>query len=61
MDKVHELIGRFLVKYAPQLVVQYLRIRYRREIRMAIAVGAAVVVAGGYAVATRKSSELAQR
>jgi hypothetical protein len=59
MDKVHELIGRFLVKYAPQLVVQYVRIRYRREIRIAIAVGVLFVVAGGYVVATREPPESA--
>jgi hypothetical protein len=59
MDKVHELIGRSLVKYAPQLVVQYLRIRYRREIRIAIAVGVLFVVAGGYVVATREPPESA--
>ena len=59
MDKIHELIGRFLVKYAPQLVVQYVRIRYRREIRIAIAAGVLFVVAGGYAVATREPSESA--
>jgi hypothetical protein len=59
MDKVHELIGRFLVKYAPQLVVQYVRIRYRREIRIAIAAGVLFVAAGGYVVATRKPSESA--
>jgi hypothetical protein len=57
MDKIHELIGRFLVKYAPQLVVQYVRIRYRREIRIAIAAGVLFVAAGGYVVATREPPE----
>jgi len=59
MDKVHELIGRFLVKYAPQLVMQYVRIRYRREIRIAIAAGVLFIAAGGYVVATREPSESA--
>jgi hypothetical protein len=59
MDKVHELIGRFLVKYAPQLVVQYVRIRYRREIRIAIAARVLFIAAGGYVVATRGPSESA--
>jgi hypothetical protein len=39
--------------------VQYVRIRYRREIRIAIAAGVLFIAAGGYVVATREPSESA--
>jgi hypothetical protein len=45
----YELIGR--------LVVRFLRIRYRRQIRVALALGIAATVAAGYVALTRVPPE----
>lgn len=49
MSAVYELIGR--------LVVRFVRVRYRRELRIAAAVGVAATLAAGYAIATREPPE----
>jgi hypothetical protein len=46
---IYELIGR--------LVVRFIRTRYRRQIRIAAAVGIATVAAAGYVVMTREPPE----
>jgi hypothetical protein len=46
---VYELIGR--------LVVRFIRVRYRRQIRIAAAVGIAMAAAAGYVVLTREPPE----
>jgi hypothetical protein len=49
MAVIYELIGR--------LVVRFIRVRYRRQIRMALGIGVAGVAAGAYLVATRQPPE----
>jgi hypothetical protein len=49
MSTVYELIGR--------AVVRFVRVRYRRQLRIAAAVGAAAALAAGYAAATREPPE----
>jgi hypothetical protein len=46
---IYELIGR--------LVVRLIRARYRRQIRIALGVVAAAIVAGGFLAATREPPE----
>jgi hypothetical protein len=46
---IYELIGR--------LVVRFVRVRYRRQLRIAAAVGVAAVLASGYVAATREPPE----
>jgi hypothetical protein len=47
--EIYELIGR--------LVVRFVRVRYRRQLRIAAAVGIASVLAGGYLIASREPPE----
>jgi len=49
MSPVYELIGR--------LVVRFLRVRYRRQIRIALGIGAAAALAAGYVAMTRQPPE----
>ena len=49
MAAIYELIGR--------LVVRFVRVRYRRQIRIALGVGVAAILAGGYLAATRQPPE----
>ena len=49
MATIYELIGR--------MVVRFVRVRYRRQIRVALGVGIAGVVAGAYLAATREPPE----
>ena len=49
MAAVYELIGR--------LVVRFIRVRYRRQIRIALVAGVAAALAGGYLAATRQPPE----
>jgi hypothetical protein len=49
MTGIYELIGRLWVRYA--------LFRYRRQIRVALGVGIAAIVAGGYLAATRQPPE----
>jgi hypothetical protein len=49
MAAVYELIGR--------LVVRYIRVRYRRQLRIALGVAVAAIAAGGYLAATREPPE----
>jgi hypothetical protein len=46
---IYELIGR--------LVVRFVRVRYRRQIRIALGIGVAGIVAGVYLAATRDPPE----
>jgi len=49
MSTVYELIGR--------AVVRFVRVRYRRQLRIAAAVGAGAAFAAGYAAARREPPE----
>ena len=49
MAAIYELIGR--------LVVRFVRVRYRRQIRIALGVGVAGIAAGAYLAATREPPE----
>ena len=49
MISIYELIGR--------LVVRAVRMRYRRQIRIALGIGVAAIVAGAYLAATREPPE----
>ena len=49
MTSIYELIGR--------LVVRAVRMRYRRQIRIALGIGVAGLVAGAYLAATREPPE----
>ena len=49
MAAIYELIGR--------LVVRFIRVRYRRQIRIALVGGVAAVLAGGFLAATRQPPE----
>jgi hypothetical protein len=49
MTSIYELIGR--------LVVGAVRMRYRRQIRIALGIGVAGIVAGAYLAATREPPE----
>ncbi len=49
MATIYELIGR--------LVVRSIRVHYGRQIRVALGVGVAAVLAGGYLAATRQPPE----
>jgi hypothetical protein len=49
MATIYELIGR--------LVVRFVRTRYRRQIRIALGIGAAGIMAGAYLAATRQPPE----
>jgi len=49
MGVIYELIGR--------LVVRSVRIRYRRQLRIAFGIGVAGIVAGVYLAATREPPE----
>ena len=49
MAAIYELIGR--------LYLRFIRIRYRRQIRIALGIGIAGVVAGAYLAATREPPE----
>jgi hypothetical protein len=48
-EAIYEAIGR--------LVVRYVRARYRRQIRVALALCVGAIVAGGYLAATREPPE----
>jgi hypothetical protein len=49
MTSIYDLIGR--------LVVRAIRMRYRRQIRIALGIGVAGIVAGAYLAATREPPE----
>jgi hypothetical protein len=49
MTSIYELIGR--------LVVRAVTMRYRRQIRIALGIGVAGIVAGAYLAATREPPE----
>ena len=49
MAAIYELIGR--------LVVRFVRVRYRRQIRIALGIGVAGIAAGAYLAATREPPE----
>jgi hypothetical protein len=49
MSVIYELIGR--------LVVRFVRVRYRRQIRIALGIGLAGAIAAGYAAMTREPPE----
>jgi hypothetical protein len=49
MAPVYELIGRFYVRFV--------RVRYRRQIRIAAALGVVAVAAAGYVAMTREPPE----
>jgi hypothetical protein len=49
MSVIYELIGR--------LVVRFVRVRYRRQIRIAMGVGLAAAIAAGYVAMTREPPE----
>jgi hypothetical protein len=49
MATIYQLIGR--------MVVRFVRVRYRRQIRVALGIGIAGVVAGAYLAATRQPPE----
>jgi hypothetical protein len=49
MAAIYELIGR--------LVVRFVRVRYRRQIRIALGIGIAGLAAGAYLAATREPPE----
>jgi hypothetical protein len=49
MTSIYELIGR--------LVFRAVRMRYRRQIRIALGIGVAGIVAGAYLAATREPPE----
>jgi hypothetical protein len=49
MPTLYKLIGR--------LVVKAIQVRYRRQIRIALGIGAAGIVAGVYLAATREPPE----
>ena len=49
MTSIYDLIGR--------LVVRAVRMRYRRQIRIALGIGVAGIVAGAYLAATRQPPE----
>ncbi len=49
MAAIYELIGR--------LVVRFIRVRYRRQIRIAVGIGVAGVLASAYLAATREPPE----
>jgi len=49
MAAIYELIGR--------LVVRFIRVRYRRQIRIAVGIGVAGVLAAAYLAATREPPE----
>ena len=49
MAAIYELIGR--------LWLRYVRVRYRRQIRIALGAGVAAVLLGGYLAATREPPE----
>jgi hypothetical protein len=49
MAAIYELIGR--------LVVRFVRVRYRRQIRIALGIGVAGLAAGAYLAATREPPE----
>jgi hypothetical protein len=49
VSALYELIGR--------LVVWFVRVRYGRQIRIALGVGAAALLLGGYVAASRKVEE----
>ena len=49
MTAIYQLIGRWWLRYV--------LVRYRRRIRIALGVGIAAIVAGGYLAATRQPPE----
>jgi hypothetical protein len=49
MAAIYELIGRLWLRYA--------LVRYRRQIRIAVGIGVAGVLAGAYLAATREPPE----
>jgi hypothetical protein len=49
MSSVYELIGR--------LVVRFVWVRYRRQIQAATGIGAVLLAAAGYLIATRQPPE----
>ncbi len=49
MAAIYELIGR--------LWVRFIRVRYRRQIRIAVGIGVAGVLAAAYLAATREPPE----
>ncbi len=49
MTSIYELIGR--------LVVRAVRMRYQRQIRIALGIGVVGIVAGAYLAATREPPE----
>ena len=49
MAAIYELIGR--------LVLRFIRVRYRRQIRIAVGIGVAGVLAAAYLAATREPPE----
>jgi hypothetical protein len=49
MASIYELIGRLWVRFA--------LVRYRRQIRVALGVAVAAILAGGYLAATREPPE----
>jgi hypothetical protein len=49
MEAIYELIGR--------LVVRFVRVRYRRQIRIGIGLCVAAILGAGYLAATREPPE----
>ena len=61
MAAIYELIGRLVVglnhELIGRLVVRFVRVRYRRQIRVALGIGVAGIVAGVYLAANREPPE----
>jgi hypothetical protein len=49
MAAIYELIGR--------VVVRFVRVRYRRQIRVALGIAVVAIAAGGYLATTREPPE----
>jgi hypothetical protein len=49
MTTIHRLVGKFMIRYW--------LVRYRRQIQVAAGVGAVLLAAAGYLIATRQPPE----